>query len=296
MKGIKSFGGSMTAIVTPFCNGKFDGEVYKKLINWQIEERTTGLVFLGTTGESPTVSFAEHSKIIEFAVRAVDGRVPVIAGTGANSTEEAIMLTQQAESVGADACLSVVPYYNKPSQQGLYLHFRMIAEKSSNFPIILYDVPGRTGVGLDPATVVRLAEIPNVIGIKSASGDMRKASDFLRMCPKNFLVFSGDDFTSFALMMLGGAGGISVTSNIVPDKVAEFWREGLAGNWERARKIHFELELLNQALFLESNPIMVKAALAMMKKIALEYRLPMCEPSGGNHNKLEEILVAMGLI
>lgn len=286
----------MTAIVTPFCNGKFDGERCEKLIDWQIAAGTTGLVVLGTTGESSTVPFAEHSKIIDFAVLAVDGRVPVIAGTGGNSTEEAVMLTQQAESIGADACLSVVPYYNKPSQEGLYRHFRMIAEKSSNFPIILYDVPGRTVVGLDPATVVRLAEIPNIIGIKSASGDMRKASDFLRMCPQDFLVFSGDDFTSFALMMLGGAGGISVTSNIVPDKVAEFWREGLAGNYQRAREIHFELEPLNQALFLESNPIMVKEALFMMKKISLEYRLPMCEPSGGNQNKLAERLIAMGLI
>jgi 4-hydroxy-tetrahydrodipicolinate synthase len=291
----KKFFGSWTALVTPFRHGQVDEESFARLIEWQIACGTTGLVILGTTGESPIVSFEEHTRIIEFAVRVVNGRVPVIAGTGANSTSEAEMLTQQAQKVGADACLSVVPYYNKPSQEGLYRHFRSIAENTS-LPIILYDVPGRTVVSLEIATVLRLAEIPNIVGIKAATTDARKGCDLLRILGNDFLVFSGDDSANFSFMMLGAIGSISVTSNIVPSQMAEFWREGRAGNWQRAREIHFALESLNAVLFLETNPIMVKAAAHLMGLIDLEYRLPLCEPSEANMQKLKAVLASSGLI
>ena len=291
----KRFFGSITALVTPFDGSQFDQVAYAKLIEWQITFGTDGLVILGTTGEASVVPFEEHAHIIECAVKIVNGRIPVIAGTGANSTQEAVMLSKQAEALGADACLSVVPYYDKPTQEGLYRHFRMIAE-STKLPIILYDVPGRTVTALETITVMRLMDIPNIVGIKLASGDMRKGSEILRLCGCKLLVFSGDDHTHFPLMMLGAVGGISVTSNVVPRKMAEFWFEGRAGNFLRSRQIHFELEPLNSALFLETNPIMVKAALHQMGMIKLGYRLPLCEPSEVNMSKLESVLYSFGLI
>ena len=288
--------GSLTALVTPFRNGRLDETSFIRLIEWQIASETNGLVILGTTGESPTVSFKEHLDILAFAIDTVGGRIPVIAGTGANATDEAIMLTQKAEALGADACLSVVPYYNKPSQAGLHLHFKTIAE-NTQLPILLYDVPGRTGVKLETNTIARLAAIPNIIGIKVTTGDMRQISDIIAACGPAFSIFSGDDFTNFSLLTLGGAGGISVASNVAPQEMAEFWRVGLAGNWQHARALHLtKLYPLSQLLFLESNPIMVKAALHLMSMLVAEYRLPLCAPSDANLQTLQAGLTSLGFI
>ncbi len=289
------FKGSIVAIVTPFKDGRFDERAYEELIEWHIQEGTDAIVAVGTTGESATLTYEEHFRVIEVAIKTANKRIPVIAGTGANATEETIMMTKKAEEMGADGALLVAPYYNKPTQEGLYRHYKAVSE-ATGLPLVLYNVPGRTAVNITPETVARLSELKNVVAIKEASGNIRQVSDIIRLCGDSITVLSGDDFTTFPIMMLGGKGVISVTANIVPSKVAALCRACLEGNLEEARKLHFELEPLNAAMFIETNPIPVKTALAMMGKISEELRLPLCEMSPQNKEKLRAVLQSYGLI
>lgn len=289
------FKGSMVAIVTPFKKGKIDEKAFEKLIEWHIKEGTHGIVPCGTTGEASTLDYEEHYKVIEITVKVVNKRIPVIAGTGSNSTDEAIMITKKAEKLGADGALLVTPYYNKPTQEGLYRHYKEIADKTG-IPLILYNVPGRTSVNLLPQTVARLAEHPRIVGIKEATGDMKQASELIRLCGDKITVLSGDDFTNLTLLALGGKGAISVTANICPKDMAELFNAWERGDIDTARKLHYKLEPLNKAMFIETNPIPVKTALAMMGKIKEEFRLPLCEMSQTNKEKLAEVLRGAGLI
>lgn len=289
------FKGSIVAIVTPFNDGRFDEEAFSELIEWHISKGTNAIVPCGTTGESATLDYEEHYRVIEVAVKTVNKRIPVIAGTGANSTYETIMITKKAKELGADAALLVAPYYNKPTQEGLYRHYKSVAE-AVDIPIVLYNVPGRTAVNILPTTVARLAEIDNIVAIKEATGDMKQVSEIIRLCGDKITVLSGDDFTTLTLLTLGGKGVISVTANIVPHEVSEMCRLWEEGNIEEARRLHYKLEPLNQAMFIETNPIPVKTALAMMGKIKEEFRLPLCEMSGANKERLRTILADFGLI
>jgi 4-hydroxy-tetrahydrodipicolinate synthase len=288
--------GSFVAIVTPFRNGKIDEDALKELIEFQIENGTHGVVPCGTTGESPTLTHEEHEYVIELTVKAVNKRVPVIAGTGSNSTKEAIRLTRFAEEAGADAALLVAPYYNKPTQEGLYLHFKQIASQVK-IPIILYNIPGRSVVNIQPETVARLAkDCPNIIGIKEASGSLVQASKVFYLCGRDFLVLSGEDALNFPLMAIGAQGFITVTANIAPKDVADLYNYYAAGEIDKARDLHYKLLPLNEALFLETNPIPVKAALSMMDKIAYEYRYPLCQMSEKYYEELRGALAGYGLV
>ncbi len=289
------FKGSMVAIVTPFEKDKLDEKALEKLIEWHIKEGTHAIVPCGTTGEASTLDYEEHYRVIEITVKVVNKRIPVIAGTGSNSTDEAIMITKKAEQLGADAVLSVTPYYNKPTQEGLYRHFKEIADKTG-LPIILYNVPGRTSLNMLPQTVARLAEHPRILGIKEATGDMKQVSEIIRLCGKDFAVISGDDFTNLPLLALGGKGFISVTANICPKDMANLFNFWEKGDIQKAREIHFKLEPINKAMFIETNPIPVKTALAIMGKIKEEFRLPLCEMSQSNKEKLAEVLRNSGII
>lgn len=287
--------GSIVAIVTPFKNGKVDEKALGNLIEWHIAQGTAAIVPCGTTGESATLDYDEHYRVIEFTIEVVNKRVPVIAGTGANSTDETIMITEKARKYGADAVLLVTPYYNKPTQEGLYRHYKAVAE-TVDIPVVLYNVPGRTGVNMLPGTVARLAEVKNIVAIKEATGDMKQVSEIIRLCGDRITVISGDDFTTLPLLALGGKGVISVSANVAPKDVSEMcacWEKGL---YEEARKIHYRLEPLNQAMFIETNPIPVKTALAMMGKIQEEFRLPLCEMSSANKEKLRKVLEDLKLI
>lgn len=286
--------GSIVAIVTPFKNGKVDEKALGDLIEWHIKEGTHGIVPCGTTGESATLDYDEHYRVIKFTIEVVRRRIPVIAGTGANSTDETIMITKQAEKDGADAALLVAPYYNKPTQEGLYRHYKKVAEQTG-LPLVLYNVPGRTAVNILPSTVARLAEIKNIVGIKEATGDMKQVSEIIRLCGDRLTVLSGDDFTTFPLLCLGGKGVISVTANIAPKDVAEMCNAWFRGDIAEARRLHYKLEPLHQAMFIETNPIPVKTALAMMGKIAEEFRLPLCEMAEPNREKLKKVLKDYGL-
>ncbi|MBI4682002.1 MAG: 4-hydroxy-tetrahydrodipicolinate synthase [Nitrospirae bacterium] len=288
------FKGSIVAIVTPFKNYKLDEKAFSDLIEWHIAEGTNAIVPCGTTGESATLDYEEHYRVIEVAIRVVNGRVPVIAGTGANSTDETIMMTRKAKEMGADGALLVAPYYNKPTQEGLYRHYKAVAE-AIDIPQILYNVPGRTAVNILPETVARLAEINNIVAIKEATGNMAQASEILRLCGDKITVLSGDDFTTFSLMLLGGKGTISVSANVAPKDVSGMCKALLEGNINEARRLHFKLEPLNKGMFIETNPIPVKTALSLMGKIQDEMRLPLCEMSSGNKEKLRNILMDYGL-
>lgn len=287
--------GSIVAIVTPFRNGKVDEKALGNLIEWHIKEGTDAIVPCGTTGESATLDYKEHFRVIKFTVDVVSKRVPVIAGTGANGTDETIMITKEAKKSGADAALLVSPYYNKPTQEGLYRHYKAVAE-AVKIPIVLYNVPGRTAVNMLPSTVARLAEIKNIVAIKEATGDMKQVSEVIRLCGDRLAVISGDDFTTIPLMALGGKGVISVSANVAPKLVAQMCALWEQGKYDEARKIHFRLEPLNAAMFIETNPIPAKTALAMMGKIKEEFRLPLCEMSSANRDKLKGILKGMKLI
>ena len=288
--------GSLVAIVTPFKNGKIDEDAFKKLIEFQIENGTHGIVPCGTTGESPTLSHEEHEYLIELTVKAVKKRVPVVAGTGSNSTKEAIRLTRFAEQIGADAALLVVPYYNKPTQEGLYLHFKQIASQV-RIPLILYNIPGRSGVNLNPETILRLAkDCKNIIGVKEASGSLTQASKILYLCGRDFLLYSGEDALNFPLLAIGARGFITVTANVVPRDVADLYELYIKGEIDKARDLHYRLLPLNDALFIETNPIPVKAALSMMDKIAYEYRYPLCQMSENNYLELKKALTDYGII
>ena len=289
------FKGSIVAIVTPFKNGKVDEAALGNLIDWHIRQGTNAIVPCGTTGESATLDYEEHHRVIRFTVEAVNKRVPVLAGTGANSTDETIMITREAKKSGADGALVVAPYYNKPTQEGLYRHYKTVAE-AVRIPIVLYNVPGRTAVNILPATVARLAEIKNIVAIKEATGDMKQASEVIRLCGNKITVLSGDDFTTLPLMALGGKGTISVSANVAPKLVSQMCALWEKGKFDEARKIHYKLEPLNAAMFIETNPIPVKTALALMGKIREEFRLPLCEMAPANREKLKTVLKDMKLI
>ncbi len=288
--------GSLVAIVTPFKNGKIDEDALKKLIEFQIENGTHGIVPCGTTGESPTLSHEEHEYVIELTVKAVGKRVPVVAGTGSNSTKEAIRLTRFAEQIGVDAALLVVPYYNKPTQEGLYLHFKQVASQV-RIPLILYNIPGRSGVNLNPETILRLAkDCNNIIGVKEASGSLIQASKILYLCGRDFLLYSGEDALNFPLLAIGARGFITVTANVAPRDLADLYEFYIKGEIDKARDLHYRLLPLNDALFIETNPIPVKAALSMMDKIAYEYRYPLCQMSENNYLELKKALTDYGII
>ncbi|MFO0754471.1 MAG: 4-hydroxy-tetrahydrodipicolinate synthase [Thermodesulfovibrionales bacterium] len=289
------FKGSIVALVTPFRNGAFDEKAYADLIEWHIAQGTHGIVPCGTTGEASTLSFEEHYRVIEVAVAAANKRIPVIAGTGANATDEAIDLTKRAKKLGADGALIVTPYYNKPTQEGLYRHYKAIAE-AVDIPIVLYNVPGRTAVNLLPATVARLAEVKNVVAIKEATGDMKQASELIRLCGDRLSVVSGDDFTTLPMLCLGGRGAISVTANVAPRDSAEMFNAWERGDIAKARELHYKLEPVNTAMFIETNPIPVKTAVALMGRITDELRLPLCEMSAPNREKLAGVLKNAGII
>ena len=289
------FAGSMVAIVTPFRNGSIDEKALGDLIEAQIAQGTSAIVPCGTTGESATLSHAEHDRVIEFTVKTVRGRIPVIAGTGSNSTKEAIALTQHAKAAGADGALLICPYYNKPTQQGLYLHFKAIAE-AVDIPIVLYNIPSRTGVNLLPATVARLLDAKNIVAIKESSGSLQQISELIRRCGKRIAVISGDDALALPILSLGGRGVISVAANIVPKDCAMLVQSALKGNGEEAQRLHHRLSPLFDALFLETNPVPVKTALEMMGRCTSEVRLPLCPMSEGNRENLKIVLTQYGLL
>jgi 4-hydroxy-tetrahydrodipicolinate synthase len=288
--------GSLVAIVTPMReDGALDLPSLKSLIDWHVQEGTNGIVIVGTTGESPTVDVEEHCTLIRSAVEFAAKRIPVIAGTGGNSTKEAIELTKFAKSVGADYSLSVVPYYNKPMQEGLYRHFRAIAE-SADIPTILYNVPSRTVADLANDTVVRLAQVPNIVGIKESTSSIDRVTDLLARKPKGFFVLSGDDSTALSYMMLGGNGVISVTANIAPKAMSQMCAAALAGDYARAVEINTRLFPLHKSLFVESNPIPVKWALNRMGRIATGIRLPLTPLDTQHHETLARALKGAGCI
>ena len=264
---MEKFHGAMVALITPFVNGQIDEQGLIRLLEFQIENGTHAIVPCGTTGESATLSFEEHKKVIELTVKTVAGRVPVIAGTGANSTAEAIELTESARQSGADAVLSVTPYYNKPGQEGLYQHFKAIAE-AVDIPMFLYNVPGRTSINMLPATTARLAEIDTIIGIKEACGSLEQVSDVIRLCPDGFIVLSGDDFTAVPTVFVGGKGVISVVSNVCPRATADMMEAALAGDIAKANALHYRLYPMMKALFAAPGPVPSKKAMELLGVIA----------------------------
>jgi 4-hydroxy-tetrahydrodipicolinate synthase len=289
------FKGAIVAIVTPFKNGKVDEETFRELIEFQIENGTDGIVPCGSTGESSTLSHEEHDRVIAIAIDAVKKRVPVIAGTGSNSTVEALRLTRHAFEVGADGALLVCPYYNRPTQEGLYQHYKLIAE-SVPIPIIPYNIPSRTGVNMLPETVARLSKISNIVGIKEASGSLKQMQDIINLCGEHFDVLSGDDFFTLPLLLIGGKGVISVISNVAPADMANMIDAFDRGDMALARQLHDKMVPLIDALFIEINPVPVKAALAMMGRVDAHVRLPLCRMSDVNHEKLRKVLLDYGLI
>jgi len=289
------FTGSIVALVTPFRDGRVDEKGLRELIEYQMDNGTNGIVPCGTTGESATLSHKEHQHLVEITVDAVRKLVPVIAGTGSNSTEEAVGLTQHALVAGADASLMITPYYNKPTQEGLYQHFCKVASEVE-IPIILYNVPSRTGVNLLPSTVARLAKIGNIVGIKEASGSLQQIIDIIALCGEDFIVLSGDDFLVLPILAVGGKGVISVVANVAPRDMAELVRAFQGGNLARAKALQYKLRPLNDAMFLETNPIPVKTALALMGKISGELRLPLCSMAEPNLNRLQATLKEYGVL
>lgn len=288
--------GSLVAIVTPMhSNGELDLAGLRKLVDFHVKEGTDGIVIVGTTGESPTVDFAEHCELIRTVVDRAAGRLAVIAGTGANSTSESIELARCAKEAGAAYSLSVVPYYNKPTQEGLYQHFRKIAE-AVDIPMILYNVPGRTVCDMSNDTALRLAEIPNIVGIKDATGNMERGTDLLRRAPADFAIYSGDDASSLALMLLGGHGTISVTANVAPRLVHEMCVAAFAGEVSKARDINSKLFALHQKLFVEANPIPVKWAVEQMGLIEGGIRLPLTPLSAIHHATVRDAMNQAGVL
>jgi 4-hydroxy-tetrahydrodipicolinate synthase len=283
------FSGAFTALVTPFRNGEVDVEALEGMVEFQIHNGIHGLVPCGTTGETPAMSEEEDRLVIGTVVRVANGRVPVIAGTGSNSTDTAIKYTRMAEEVGADGALQVSPYYNKPTQEGLYRHFAAVAE-NTDLPIILYNIPGRTSVTIDAETTARLAEIPNIAGTKEATLSMNMAMDVMSLCGEDFVVLSGDDPVTLPLMSLGGRGVISVASNVAPAAVSDMVNALLIGDWERGRELHYELLPLFRALFVETNPIPVKTAASILGLCSDEMRLPMIPLQGENLDTLRRVM------
>ncbi|MFA9395013.1 MAG: 4-hydroxy-tetrahydrodipicolinate synthase [Halodesulfovibrio sp.] len=291
-----NFSGAYTALVTPFQDGKIDEDRFRAHIEWQITEGIHGLVPCGTTGESATLTHDEHKEAIRICVDQANKRVPVLAGAGSNNTKEAVHLTQFAKEAGADGVLLISPYYNKPTQEGIYQHFKYIADTIS-MPMVLYNVPGRTGSNIMPSTVARLhKDIPQIVGIKEATGNLIQVSDLIEQCGTSLNVLSGDDFTLLPLLSIGGAGVISVVSNLLPNKMASLCNAWNEGDISTARKLHFEMQPLNRAMFMESNPIPVKTALALQGKMDTDFRLPMVPLADENLKKLKAVLVDSGLL
>ncbi|QPD05946.1 MAG: 4-hydroxy-tetrahydrodipicolinate synthase [Candidatus Nitrospira kreftii] len=289
------FTGSLVAIVTPFRQGKIDERALGELIEWQIAKGTNGIVPCGTTGESATLSHDEHNRVIELTVEIVHRRVPIIAGTGSNSTEEAIALTRHAKQAGVDGALLITPYYNKPTQEGLYRHYKAVAE-AVDLPLVLYNIPGRTGVNMLPGTIARLSAIQTIIGVKEGSGSVQQASDIVQMCGNRLTVLAGDDSLTLPMMAVGGKGVITVTANLMPAEMASLVKAFAEGKVEEARRLHFKLSPLFAALFYETNPIPVKEALGLMGKIDPELRLPLCSMAQDTREKLIRILKESALI
>lgn len=289
------FKGAITAIVTPFKNGKVDEKTLRGLIEFQIKNGASGIVPCGTTGESATLSFEEHDHVIEVTIEQVKKRVPVIAGTGSNSTEEAIMLTRHAAKAGAEASLQVSPYYNRPTQKGLYEHFKAIA-KAVDIPLILYNIASRTGVNIEPETIAKLAgDCKNIVGVKEASGNLDQMSRIKQLCPAGFDLISGDDSLTLPVLSIGGTGIISVVANIVPQDVAALAAEFEKGNISEARRLHYRLLPLIKAVFLETNPGPIKTAMGLLGMCEPDLRLPMCGISPENLEKLKKALEEYGL-
>lgn len=288
--------GSIVALVTPMLNdGSVDWAALKKLVDWHVEQGTHAVVAVGTTGESATLDMQEHAQVIEAVVKAADGRIPVIAGTGANSTREAIELTQAAKRLGAAAALLVTPYYNKPTQEGLYQHYKAIAE-AVDIPQILYNVPGRTGVDMSNDTVVRLSSVAGIIGVKDATGDLHRGQDLINRVANGFAIYSGDDATAYQLILLGAQGNISVTANVAPRVMSQMCEAALAGNREEAEQLNNSIAILHQILFCESNPIPVKWALSDMGMLGTGIRLPLTVLADSYQPQVHQALVDSGIL
>jgi 4-hydroxy-tetrahydrodipicolinate synthase len=287
--------GAFTAIVTPFKNGQFDEAAYRELIEFQITAGIHGIVPCGTTGESPTLSHSEHKRVVETCIDQVKKRVVVIAGSGSNNTAEALELTQHAQSAGADAALMITPYYNKPTQEGLFQHYKTVASQTK-IPIVVYNVPGRTSLNLLPETMARLATLPNIVGLKDATGDLKQGCKTLELCGDKITVLSGDDFTTLPLLCVGGMGVISVVSNPVPGDMAGMCNAFFGGDLAKARALHYKMWPLTEAMFFETNPVPVKTAMKLMGKITGEVRQPLCLMSPANEDKLRQVMQKYGLI
>lgn len=289
------FKGSIVALVTPFRDGQVDEKALGELIEFQIQNGTQGIVPCGTTGESATLSHDEHNRVVEKTVKTARGRVPVIAGTGSNNTEEAVTLTRHAQAVGANAALIISPYYNKPTQEGLFQHFSKVAQ-AVDIPVVVYNIPGRTGVNIAPETFGRLTQVRNIVGIKESSGSLQQVSDIIRQCGEHMAILSGDDMLTLPILALGGTGVISVAANIIPRDMAEMVQAFEKGDLALARRLHFQMSALVDALFIETNPIPVKTALGMMGFCTEEMRLPMCPMSESHREQLSRALKAYGII
>jgi 4-hydroxy-tetrahydrodipicolinate synthase len=287
--------GAITAIVTPFKNGAFDEEAYRQLIEFQIQGGIHGIVPCGTTGESATLSHAEHKRVVETCIDQVKKRVPVVAGTGSNNTAEALELTKHAEAAGADFALMITPYYNKPTQEGLYQHYKTICGETK-IPIVVYNVPSRTSVNLLPETVARLMDFPNIVGIKEATGDLKQCAKVVELCGDKIALISGDDFTVLPLLAIGGKGVISVTSNVVPSDMAGMCTAFFNGDLAQARQLHYKMWPLMEAMFYETNPAPAKTALKMLGKITGEVRQPLCPMAKATEDKLRQVMVRYRLI
>jgi len=292
----QTFQGSFVAMVTPFRNGKVDEAKLRELVEFHVTHGTDGLIPCGTTGESPTLHHDEHRRVVEIVIEAARGRIRVVAGTGSNSTAEAIDMTKHAERAGAAGALVVTPYYNKPTQEGLYRHFHAVAE-SVAIPILLYNIQSRTAINVETDTLARLArDVKNIVGVKEASGSLDQMSQVIAACGPDFSVLSGDDNITLPLLAIGGSGAVSVIANIVPRETAELVHAALDGDWKRARELHYRLFPLARAAFLETNPIPIKEAMAMAGMLEPEFRLPMCRMSDANREKLRAILKPYGLV
>ena len=289
------FTGSMVALVTPFKEGKVDWQSLEALVDFHIQNGTSGIVPCGTTGESATLDHKEHHEVIERVIKTVNNRIPVIAGTGSNSTTEAVALTKGAEKAGADGALMISPYYNRPTQEGIYQHYKKVASEVG-IPIIVYNIPGRTGSKIEPETLARLAEIKNVAGVKEATGSVDQAIDVIRLCGDHLAVYSGEDSLTFSLMALGGKGVISTVANIAPKAMSQLTDACLEGKWESGRDLQLKLIPLIRSVFLETNPIPIKTALALMGKCGGELRLPLTPMSEGNLKKLRQTMVEFALL
>jgi len=284
------FAGSFVALITPFKNGKVDEKRLAELIEWQIRSGTHGIFPCGTTGESATLSHEEHTQVVKLVVDIVKKRVPVVAGSGSNSTAEAIRLTREAQEVGADGVVMISPYYNRPTQEGIYQHYRAVAQAVPGFPIVFYNIPGRTGSNIEPSTMARLAEIDNIVGVKEAAGSIDQVLNIITACGDKLAIFSGEDSLTFSMMSLGGKGVLSTVANVAPREMADLANAGLAKQWDRAAQMQLKLIPLIRALFLETNPIPAKTALALMGKCELELRLPLVPMAEANLAKLKTVL------